>query len=134
MDPVITSGRAAALWVGLLLILLVVLSGLVVRQRRRHKVMIGDGGVPELVQASRAFGNAVEYATPGMAALATLAVVNAPLLAIHLVGGLLFLGRVAHAASLNGSAGPTFGRSIGMLLTWLAFVFAGAALLFYAIG
>ncbi|MBQ1542398.1 glutathione S-transferase [Caulobacter sp. CCUG 60055] len=134
MDPVITSGRAAALWVGLLLILLVVLSGLVVRQRRRHKVMIGDGGVPELVQASRAFGNAVEYATPGMAALATLAVVNAPLLAIHLVGGLLFLGRVAHAASLSGSAGPTFGRSIGMLLTWLAFVFAGAALLFYAIG
>ena len=78
MDPVITSGRAAALWVGLLLILLVVLSGLVVRQRRRHKVMIGDGGVPELVQASRAFGNAVEYATPGMAALATSVTVPVP--------------------------------------------------------
>lgn len=133
METIIASGKAASLWVGLLLILLLVLSGLVVRQRRRHKVMIGDGGVPELVQASRAFGNAVEYATPGMAALATLAVIGAPLLVIHITGGLLFVGRVAHGFSLSGSAGPTFGRSIGMLLTWLAFIFAAAALLFYAI-
>ena len=60
MDAV-TSGHAAALWVGLHLILLLVLSLLVVRQRRRHKVALGDGGVPELAQAIRAFGNATEY-------------------------------------------------------------------------
>ena len=129
----ITSGKAAALWSGLLLLLLLFLSLLVVRQRLKHKVVIGDGGVPELVQAIRAFGNASEYATPGMAALAVLAIVNAPPLALHITGALLFAGRCLHAVGLSNSGGQSIGRQIGMLLTWIAFVFAGAALLFYAI-
>ena len=52
------SAHAAALWVGAHMILLLVLSVLVVRQRRQHRVVIGHGDVPELIQAIRAFGNA----------------------------------------------------------------------------
>ena len=63
MDPA-TSPHAAALWVGLHIFLLLTLSALVVRQRRRHHVELGDGGVPELERAIRAFGNAAEYAPP----------------------------------------------------------------------
>ena len=49
------SAHAAALWVGLHLILLLVLSVLVVRQRRAHGVVLGDDNIPELTQAERAF-------------------------------------------------------------------------------
>jgi uncharacterized membrane protein YecN with MAPEG domain len=131
MDP--AAGRAAALWGGLLLLLLLALSGLVVRERRRHGVVIGDAGVPELLRAQRAFGNAVEYVAPGMGALALLAIAGAPAVAIHAVGGCLFLGRLAHAVSLSLSAGPSLGRTAGMVLTWIAWIAATAALLVYGL-
>jgi uncharacterized membrane protein YecN with MAPEG domain len=125
--------HAAALWAGLILLLLLVLAILTTRQRRAHGVLIGDEGVPELVRASRAFGNATEYAPAGMAALAILAVTGASSLVVHGVGALLFLGRIAHAWGLSRSLGVSFGRSAGTLLTWLAFLIAGALLLFYAV-
>ena len=132
MDAV-SSGHAAALWAGLHLILLLVLSVLVVRQRQRHKVALGDGGVPELAQAIRAFGNATEYVPAAMVGIAVLAVVEAPPLAIHLTGILLLVGRGLHAFGLSRSGGTSFARAIGVTMTWLAYVFASVALLFYAI-
>ena len=129
----VTSGNAAALWVGLHLILLLVLSLLVVRQRQRHKVALGDGGVPELAQAIRAFGNATEYVPAAMVGIAVLALVEAPALAIHLTGFFLFAGRLLHGFGLSRSGGTSFARAIGITLTWLAYVFASVALLFYAI-
>ena len=129
----VTSGHAAALWVGLHLILLLVLSLLVVRQRQRHKVALGDGGVPELAQAIRAFGNATEYVPAAMVGIAVLALVEAPPLAIHLTGFFLFAGRLLHGFGLSRSGGTSFARAIGITLTWLAYVFASVALLFYAI-
>ena len=131
---IVSSGHAAALWVGLNLILLLVLSLLVVRQRQRHKVAFGDGGVPELAQAIRTFGNATEYVPAAMAGLAVLAVVNAPPLAIHVTGFMIFVGRVLHAVGLSSSGGASFPRAIGITLNWIGFVFLGAILLFYAIG
>jgi hypothetical protein len=129
-----TAARAAGLWIGLLLLLLLVLSALVVRQRVRHKVMMGHGGVAELERAVRAFGNATEYAPAGMAALLALALVQAPQLVIHLVGAVLFFGRIGHAVGLSHNAGPSLGRGLGTIATWLAYIFAGVALLFYAFG
>ncbi|HEY5008303.1 MAG TPA: MAPEG family protein [Caulobacteraceae bacterium] len=131
---VTASAHAAALWAGLLILLMLVLSLLVVRQRAKHEVMLGDDGVPELARASRAFGNAAEYAPAGIAALAVLTLVQAPPLVLHIVGATLFVGRVAHAIGLSLTGGPSPGRIVGMIATWLAFIFAGVALLFYAIG
>lgn len=134
MDAVTsTSGNAAALWVGLHMFLLLVLSLLVVRQRQKHKVALGDEGIPELAQAIRAFGNATEYIPAAMAGLAVLAVVGAPSLAIHLAGFVMFAGRVLHGVGLSNSGGTSFPRVIGVLLSWVAYVFIGVALLFYAI-
>ena len=50
----IPAGHALALWSALHILLLLGLSLLVVRQRRRHGVALGDGGVPELACAIRA--------------------------------------------------------------------------------
>ena len=134
MDTVVTpSAHAAALWVGLHILLMLVLSVRVVRLRQQHKVPIGDEGVPELLRARRAFGNATEYVPAGIGALAMLALVGSPSLVVHGVGLILFLGRITHGWALSASASATLGRSIGILLTWLALLFAGVLLLFYSV-
>lgn len=127
------AGGAVALWAGLHMLLLLALSALVVRQRRRHRVAIGDGGVPELLRAQRAFGNACEYVTPGLASLAILATVGAGPVLIHAIGAVLFIGRVAHGVGLSMSGGPTLGRMAGMLLTWVAWLAAAVSLLVVAV-
>lgn len=128
------AAQAAALWAGLNLIVLLVLSMLVVRQRRQHKVAVGDGGAPELLQAQRAFGNASEYIPAAIAGLVALALAGAPPTAIHIVGAVLLIGRIAHAVGMSGSAGSSIGRTVGMVCTWLAYVFLAVALLVFSIG
>lgn len=130
---IVPSAHAAALWVGLHLLLLLVLSVLVVRQRRHHHVVFGDGGVPALGQAIRAFGNATEYVPAGLIALAVLALAGAAPMLIHLVGLTLFIGRVAHAIGLSRSGEASIPRNVGVVLTWLAYIAAAVALIFYAI-
>lgn len=127
------SAHALALWVGLHLILLLVLAVLVTRQRRKHEVVIGDGGVPALEQAVRAFGNATEYAPAGLLGLTVLALAGAPPLMIHPLGLILFSGRVLHALGLSRSSGASWPRTAGTLATWAAYVATAAALLFYAV-
>ncbi len=126
-------GHAASLWVGLHLLLLLVLSALVVRQRQKHKILLGDEGVPQVAQAVRAFGNATEYVPAGLIGLVVLDLAGAAALLVHIAGAILFAGRVTHAVGLSTSGGASIARSIGMTLTWLAYVFLIAATLFTAI-
>jgi uncharacterized membrane protein YecN with MAPEG domain len=128
------AAQAAAFWTAVHLLLLLVLSLLVVRQRQKHAVLMGDEGIPQLTQAVRAFGNATEYAPAGVAGLIALATVSAPTICVHLAGALLFAGRLSHAAAISRSAGSSTLRSAGMVLTWLAYVFEVAVLLMFAVG
>ena len=127
------SAQAAALWAGLHIVLLLVLSVLVTRQRRKHRVETGDGGVPALQQAIRAFGNASEYVPAAMVGLGVLALAGALPLLIHPIGVTLFVGRVLHAVGLSRSTAATSLRAGGVLATWISYVAIAAALLFYAI-
>lgn len=127
------SAHAAALWTGLHIILLLVLSVLVTRQRRKHHIEIGDGGVPALNQAIRAFGNATEYVPAALVGLAVLALAGAMPLVIHPIGAILFVGRALHAVGLSQSTGVSWSRTVGVLATWVAYIALGAALLFYAV-
>ena len=128
-----TSAHAAALWAGLHMVLLLTLSMRMVRKRQHYRVALGDGGIPDLAHAIRAFGNATEYVPAGLATLALFAVLDATPLATHLFGLVLFAGRVTHGVGLSLSGEATLARAIGMLATWIAFVFAAVALLFYAV-
>jgi len=127
------AAAAAALWTALNLFVLLTLSVLVVRQRGKHKIAVGDGGVPELVRAQRAFGNASEYIPAAIAGLVALTLAGAPAPIVHAAGALLLIGRVAHAIGFSGTAGLSFGRTAGMIATWLAYVFLGVALLYVAV-
>ncbi len=126
-----TATQAAALWSGLLILLLIVLSVGVVLARRKHRVLLGDGGVAQLTVAGRVFGNAAEYVPAGIGGLALLALLGMPVMAVHAVGGVLFLGRLSHAVSLNDRT-PTLGRVVGMALTYLALFTAGGMLVVHA--
>lgn len=125
--------HAAALWAGLLILFLLGLSGLVVRRRRRHLVAFGDGGHPEMTAAARAFGNATEYVPAGLVALILLALVGSPVWMIHALGATLLVGRAVHAAGLLFQKGPSLGRVLGMLLTWLSLLTAAVALIAFAV-
>lgn len=127
------SAHAAALWAGAHLTLLLVLAVLVVRQRRLHHVVFGDGGQPSLVQAIRAFGNATEYVPSGLVGIAILAFAGASPMVVHVMGVTLFAGRVAHAVGLSRSGEVSILRTIGIVATWLAYLATAVALLFYAI-
>lgn len=123
---------AAALWSGLLLILLVVLSARVVLGRQRLRVSLGDGGQHEMSVLARTFANAAEYAPAGIAALILLALVGASVLEVNLVGGALFLGRLIHPFGLAARRAPNPARIAGMALTWGALLGAAIMLLLAA--
>ena len=57
-----TQLEAAAFWVGLNALFLIVLSARVGLNRLSRKIDLGDGGVPEMTRAIRAHGNYIEYA------------------------------------------------------------------------
>jgi uncharacterized membrane protein YecN with MAPEG domain len=111
----------------------VALAFLVVRQRQAHKVTLGHGNVPELERASRTFGNAIEYVPAAIGGLALLALIGAPASALHVIGGGLFVARVAHAVGLSRNSGVSAGRFAGTALTWTALIALGAALVAYAL-
>lgn len=125
--------HAAGLWSGLLVLLMITLSGLTVRRRQRHLVAFGDGGNAEVTTASRAFGNAAEYAPAGMIALILLALTGAQPLMIHMIGATLLAGRLIHALGLLFQKGPSLGRVAGMILTYLALLVAAVALIAFGV-
>lgn len=126
------AAHAAALWSGLLLLLMLVLSFLVTRQRQKFGVVLGDGDIEAVALAMRAFGNASEYIPAAIGALTLLAVVGSRAIIIHGLGAMLLIGRVAHAVGLSTNAGLSTGRSFGMVLTWLGLLLCAGLLLFYS--
>ena len=126
--------QAAALWSGLSILLLVVLSFRTIFTRKRLKVSFGDGGNAELTAASRAFGNAAEYIPPCLAILILMALTGFEPVWVHAVGGSMLLGRSLHAWGLSQAKQPSFGRMSGMILTQLALVGGAGALIGRAFG
>jgi uncharacterized membrane protein YecN with MAPEG domain len=127
------AAHAAALWAGLNLILMLVLSVRVVRSRRTRQIGLGHGESPDLERAIRAFGNASEYIPAALAALVLLTILDVSPGLIHALGLTLTIGRVAHAVGLSRSGGATWERTVGVVATWLVYLTAAVFLLVYAI-
>jgi uncharacterized protein len=121
--------RVSAVYIALIILMAIVLTVLVILQRRSKLVGIGDGGDKTIARMIRVHGNFAENAPYVMALLILLPMLGAGSLVIHLVGGLFLLGRIGHAYGLSQSAGSSLGRVGGMVLTFTSFLIGAGALL-----
>lgn len=108
----------AALYAGLVGLLLLILAARISGLRRKLKVGLGDGGDPLLQRAIRAHGNAVEWAIPAILLLLIADLTRAPALFLHLSGLAIVVGRVLHAVGLSLAGGYSAGRLYGSVLSW----------------
>jgi hypothetical protein len=123
--------QAAALWIGLNVLLLIFLSARVGQMRNRLKINLGDGGNPEMVKAIRAHGNYTEYAPLALVGLVALAEVGANVAIVHVLGAFFFFARIAHMLGLGLGVWP-MGRFIGTLSTMLSLLATAALLIYFA--
>jgi uncharacterized membrane protein YecN with MAPEG domain len=123
--------EAAAIYAGVNVLILLVLSVLVVRGRQRHKISLGDAGNEDFVRAVRAHANAAEYIPAGIVGLITLALFDPAIspLFLHACGLLLTGGRILHGFGLHAGV-LNFGRMAGMVMTYLAFLLIGGGLIY----
>ena len=107
------------LYAALLGLLLLVLGLNVTRLRRRHNVLTGDGGRDDVARAMRVQANFVEYVPLTLLLLFMLEMSRQPVWLLHLLGAALFVGRVLHAWGYLLTPRLTFGRAVGICLTWI---------------
>jgi uncharacterized protein len=126
-----TALSAAALYIGINILILFFLSFRVVGRRRSAKVSLGTGGDSDLEIRTRAHGNAAEYIPVTMLGLFVMTQLAAPLWAIHAVGAGFTAGRLLHAYGLSATVLPA--RALGMVLTWLGMLAAGIGVIWLAV-
>ena len=128
-----TAIETAVLYAALCLILMLALKANVGRVRGKEKVMFGDGGKEPVMRAQRVQGNAVEDVPITLLGLFGLAFLSAPVWLVHVLGAMLFLGRVLHAVGLGGSSGGSPGRMWGTLFSAIAMLVTGLACRWFVI-
>lgn len=133
MENVPAHVSAAALYTGILILMGIVLQFRVIKHRQSKKIGIGDGQDRDLARAIRVHGNFAENVPFVLAGLIMLALIGAPSVVIHGVGLLAVIGRLAHAVGLTQSAGSSFGRVGGMIMTFTALIITALALIVRAI-
>ncbi|MBW7471473.1 MAPEG family protein [Marinobacter sp. M216] len=110
-------------------ILLLVLSGQVVKFRLKYSKGMGITDDRDFEAAVRAHANLVEYAPIGLLMLAVAELNGVPSGLVYWSGMTLVVGRVLHAwGMINGRGKPHWARMIGIIMTWLA-ILATAILL-----
>ena len=93
----------AALYGGLIGVLLILLALPVSYLRRELGTGLGDGGDPRLARAIRVHANAVEWAIPAILLLLLAELTRASPLLLHACGIAVVVGRVLHAIGLSRS-------------------------------
>ncbi len=114
-----------ALFAAILALLFFVLSVVVVVNRARTKVSIGDGGDERLALAIRIFGNFIEYVPITLVLMAVVEINGAAVWQLYTLGGLLLAGRLLHAAGLKADKPITVGRVVGVTANWVAILGGG---------
>ena len=127
-----SSVQAAALWVGLLILMMMGIKVWVSGRRRTLKVPSGDVSNVEFGRATRVQLNAVEDVSVLLAGIVGLAMLAMPAWYIHMVGALLLVARVLHATGLSSSSGFSWGRLIGTAGTMIVYLIVAGALIVHA--
>lgn len=123
--------QAAAMNIGLLVLLMLGLKMFVGARRGQMKVPSGET-TPEFSRVTRIQLNAVEDVPVLMAGLAGLALIGMPAWYIHMCGLVLLFARLMHAFGLAQSNGFSIGRLVGTLGTMLTYLAVAGALIVHA--
>jgi uncharacterized membrane protein YecN with MAPEG domain len=123
--------EVVALYAGVNILILLVLSVLVMMGRRKHKIVLGDGANEDFNRAVRAHANAAEYIPAGLIGLVLLALLDpaVPLWLLHVAGLSLTAGRIFHGIGLH-TGMLNAGRMLGMVLTWLSLILIAGGLIY----
>jgi len=113
-------------------LIMLVLGMLVVRARVKTRTNIGDGGIPEMAGPLRAHANNTEYVPMALLLMWLILPLGGSIWLIHGAGIPLTLGRLIHGYALSRNTGPSAGRFIGMILTWIAYVVAIVGVVYLA--
>lgn len=92
-----------------------ILMGLVITQRGKNKVNIGDGGVDSLQQAIRVHGNFLENVPLFLIGLALCEMMAGSTIVVAILGSVFVVARVAHAVGYSMTTGVSAGRLVGTL-------------------
>jgi uncharacterized protein len=125
------SAQAAAMNVGLLILVMFGLMMYVGGQRGKLKVPSGET-TPEFSRVTRVQLNAVEDVPVLMAGLVALGLLGMPAWYIHMCGLVLVVSRIVHAVGLSSSSGFSLGRVVGTMGTMLTYLAVAGALLVHA--
>lgn len=126
-----TAVQAAALYVGLLVVLMLGLKLFVGNRRGVLKIPSGDT-TPEFSRFLRVQHNAVEDVPILATGIVALALLGMPAWYVHMAGGVLVVARVFHAFGLASSGGFSIGRLAGTIGTLLVYLAVAGALIFHA--
>ena len=99
-------------------VFLIVLSVRVIGQRRAGRVSVGHGGRPDLERAMRVHANFTEYVPLCLLMLGLAELQGLPAWAVHAVGVLLMLARLAHFLGMRTPEAPGALRVAGMVGTF----------------
>ncbi|MEE9347862.1 MAG: MAPEG family protein [Robiginitomaculum sp.] len=122
------------LYVALLLIINMVLMVRVFRIRQSKRVSLGDGDDPLLHSRIRAHANFSETVPIALFGLFSLAMLGAPVWALHLVGAGTVIGRISHAIGMAGPHSVGKARPFGIVLFLATSLFTALYILGYLLG
>ncbi len=123
--------QAAAMNIGLLILMMLGLKMYVGASRARLKLPSGETS-PEFNRATRVQLNAVEDVPILMVGIAGLALLGMPAWYIHMCGLVLLVARILHAYGLATSSGFSIGRFAGTMGTLLVYLAVAGPLLVHA--
>jgi uncharacterized membrane protein YecN with MAPEG domain len=89
----------------------------VIKNRRKHKISMGDGGIEELKKAIRAHGNFIEYVPISLILLGMSELNHANPFVVLVFAVLILLGRIFHAYAFLKSKEHFKPRVLGMKFT-----------------
>mgnify|MGYP001128287707 CR=1 FL=1 len=116
-DPRVEIPTVTALYGALNAIFNIGLAAHVSVVRRRENISMGLGSSEALLVASRVHANNAEFVPLGILMLLLAELCGGSSFWLHIAGGLLFLGRLAHAYGLPRPA-PNVFRVFGTAATW----------------
>lgn len=117
------------LYAALLALIYIGLTLYTVEGRFKYRVGLGDGGNEAMAQRIRAHANFAEFVPFALLLIFFVEYVRYPVMLVHGLGIALVIARLLHVAGLVSSAGKSFGRMWGTILTLIVMLVSAVLLL-----